>query len=50
MAKEQIKNKNKNLKNNPMQSSRPNFVRAALTSRSGRAAAIAFDDVDGSIA
>jgi hypothetical protein len=48
--KEQIKNTNKKLKNNPMQSSRPNFERGPLTSRNMPVATIPFDAVRGSIA
>jgi hypothetical protein len=48
-AKEQIKNANKKLENNPMHSSRPNFGRAALTSRNTLAGTIQFDAAQGSI-
>jgi hypothetical protein len=46
---EQIKNTNKKRENNPMQSSRPNFGRAALTSRNTPVTAISFDPAQGSI-
>ncbi|MHC2565259.1 hypothetical protein [Bradyrhizobium liaoningense] len=49
MQTEQIKNTNKKRENNPMHSSRPNFGRAALTSRNTPVTTISFDPAQGSI-